>query len=563
MATTRRERPAVTRLACLTAVSVLIFLASRTAEAKTYTADRFDSMIRVLPGGDLEVVETIVFRFQEGEFTYVFRELPTRRTDGIEIISAQMDDREMPRGEGPGQIEVRSRSRVRVTWRFPAVSGSAHTFTLRYLVRGVVRQQDGYDVLHWRALPTEHSYTIASSTTEVLSPVAVIGQPAVETRRVDDVSASGAERQVRVTATGIGRNGWVELASRFPASSIVPEPPAWQQRQQRARELAPRWALGAAAVGLAALILLIGIRQRYDAPRREPLAGTVPEIPDQLPPALAGVVAGNGSVSMEHAMAALFSLADRGLLSITEEPRGRFGQRRFTVRRTGLSSRLEPHEETLLELAFTDKGRREDEVEFSKARSRVGRHVGRLRATVHHEMSAAGLIDADRQRVHRRFGRVSLGMILLASALLIPFAFLVRENGAWPLLIPGSLVAAGIIGFIFRAATTPLSDDGVRRRDRWRAYQKHLSEVARSRAHLRTESPAHVLPFAVGLGLAAAWSKLVKSYPAATPRWFHAVSASGDDGGFPAFIAVSGNHGSGGGGSAGGGAAGGGGSGAG
>ncbi len=81
-------------------VALLIVVAAGTLDAKSYTAERFDSLIRVLPGGAIEVTETIVFTFEDGTFTYVFRELPTRRTDGIEVISARMDERDLPFGNG-------------------------------------------------------------------------------------------------------------------------------------------------------------------------------------------------------------------------------------------------------------------------------------------------------------------------------------------------------------------------------------------------------------------------------------------------------------------------------
>jgi hypothetical protein len=100
----------------------------------------------------------------------------------------------------------------------------------------------------------------------------------------------------------------------------------------------------------------------------------------------------------------------------------------------------------------------------------------------------------------------------------------------------------------------------VRRADAWRAYQRHLKDVARDRAQPR-ETPSRLLPFAVALGLAAAWSKFLKQHPGHVPPWFSALSA--DSGAFPAFVAAGGAADGGGGGSAGGGAAGGGGAGAG
>jgi predicted membrane protein DUF2207 len=539
MASLLGDRPLTRRAFHLTAVILFFFAAAGSAVAKTYTADRFDSLIQVLPGGAIDVTETVIFRFEDGTFSYVFRELPTRRTDGIEIIAARMDERALPFGKEQDQVEVRRGDPIRVTWRFAPTSGATHTFTLRYVVRGVVRKQNGQDVLRWRALPGEHAYAIASSTIYVASPVAVAGAPDLDTRRVEDASATVDGQRIRVTARDIGRNGWIEIAARFPGTAIIAEPPLWQQRQLRAEELAPRWTMAAIAVGLAGLILLVGIRQRYDAPQREALAATVIDAPDQLPPAIAGAVTSNGRVALQHAIAALVSLADRGQLAIAEGTR-RLGQRTFTVSRAGQTGNLAPHERTLLDIIFV---RIDDSVEFSKARSRLARHFRSFRHAIENELTAAGLIDPERQRIHRLYGRVSLAMIFLGIALMIGAATLVGEYGPWPLSIPGAVIVAAVIGFIFQGATTPLSNEGIRRRERWLAYQRHLHEVARCKSHLRVDSPAHMLPIAVALGLASAWSKLIKRYPTATPAWFHSLSKAGDDGSFSAFIAAGAVHG--------------------
>jgi uncharacterized membrane protein len=177
-------------------------------------------------------------------------------------------------------------------------------------------------------------------------------------------------------------------------------------------------------------------------------------------------------------------------------------------------------------------------------------------------MRAAGLIDRDRSGARARFGAVSLAAVLIGCVLIGVAALLVREFRGWPMLIPAAVILVGIVGFIFQGAMTVLSNDGVQRAARWRAYQRHLKDVARGQAHLTADTPARVLAFAVALGLATAWSKFVKVHPAAVPSWFSALSSSRNDA-FPAFIADGGAIGAGGGGAGAGGAAGGGGSGAG
>ena len=77
------------------------------AEAKSYSAERFDSRIRVVDGGALEVTETLTFRFESGTFSRVFRDIPRRRTDGIEILRASMDGRPFPFGTDTNQASIR------------------------------------------------------------------------------------------------------------------------------------------------------------------------------------------------------------------------------------------------------------------------------------------------------------------------------------------------------------------------------------------------------------------------------------------------------------------------
>jgi hypothetical protein len=547
----------------LIASLVLLAVAAQpAAAAKRYSAERFDSRIRVLPDGGLEVTETVVFRFEEGTFTQVFRDIPKRKTDGVDIIAAEMDGRQLAFGKEPGEVEVRGGSPVKVRWRFAPRQQSTHTFVLRYIVRGVVQRQAGADLFEWQALPGKHDYRIDSSEVVIEYPAALRSDPRLESRRVAEADVTRNERSVTITARGIGRDGWVQPVLQFDEGAVLPSVPAWQARQQRASASAPQWALGAGGVLFAGLVLMFGLRQRYETPRREawstPRADTPP---DSLPPAMAGAMARNGSVTFEHAMATLFILADRGDISITEEPRA-WGQRHYTVHRTRTSHPRSPEEDVLLRLVFENKGRDEDAVALSKARSRVARKFHEFKTAVQRELRNVGLLDPDRMRVRRTYLGVSWAILLIALLLIVPAIFLARTYEGWPFLIVGAVAAVAVIGFVFYGALTPLSNEGVRRADLWRAYQAYLKDVARDRVHLTTDTPSRVLPYAVTLGLAAAWAKFIKHHPTNIPSWFRALAASHDDNGFHAFIAYGGAGDGGGGGGAASGAAGGGASGA-
>jgi len=52
-----------------------------------YRAERFDVNLVVEPGGAMVVTERIRFVFGDDSFTYVYRGLRSRRTDGVTIVS--------------------------------------------------------------------------------------------------------------------------------------------------------------------------------------------------------------------------------------------------------------------------------------------------------------------------------------------------------------------------------------------------------------------------------------------------------------------------------------------
>ena len=133
------------------------------------------------------------------------------------------------------------------------------------------------------------------------------------------------------------------------------------------------------------------------------------------------------------------------------------------------------------------------------------------------------------------------------------------------MLVALALALTGLTSFILVGTQTPLSNDGVRRGEQWRAFRKHLSDpqAIEPRWGASGSAEARMLPLAVALGLAAAWSKYMKKRRIQTPAWFHAASSLDDGYAFAAFVGYSGASAHGGGSGASAGAAGGGASGAG
>ena len=88
-------------------------------------------------------------------------------------------------------------------------------------------------------------------------------------------------------------------------------------------------------------------------------------------------------------MATLFALADRGVVTITEEPR-KWGQRNFTAAAAADEPAAGARRRAVLNARVHDtKGSEEDAVPLTQARNRVGRHLRDFKAAVNQELRVA------------------------------------------------------------------------------------------------------------------------------------------------------------------------------
>jgi hypothetical protein len=459
---------------------------------------------------------------------------------------------------------------MRVVWQFRPVERVTRTFVLNYRVRGVVRQEGDADVLVWRTTPNEHAYRIESSTARFELPVQPQRPPGVTTRKTGSPRVSSDGNVVEIVTERIGTDGWVDAGFRFPARSVAGMPPRWQQRAADIDASAPKWIAAAMLVFVAGVILLIAWRQGYDGPPPEPVSSGLDfqQPPDDLNPGLSGVLAANGRAALEHAMASIFSLAERGVLAIEEEPRRMLGSRNFEITRRAGVGPLLPHEERILDAMFRDRSGKSQQVSLTKARTRLTTRWSQVAKAFQEELGSGGFLDEARWGLRRRYRVTAIVSVLIALAAVVPVIPFIERSGPWPLLIPAALLAVGLTSLIVSATITVLSNEGVRRARRWRDYRKYLRLVASGKKPALGGSLARSLPYAVTLGLAGAWAKFLKTQPQLAPPWFRALPTStSDSAAFVAFVASggagasSGAHGSGGG--AGAGAAGGGASGAG
>lgn len=541
--------------------TLLIGVPGALAQEKSYSADRFDVDVVVQNDGSLRVTETVVFTFVGEPFTFVFREIPTSKTDGMEIMSASVDGRFYPQGTNAGQVEIEPGSNVRVTWHLEPTANTSHTFVLEYRMLGVVEQTDSSDLLRYQPLPDEFEYTIDSSTVTVEYPgsASMLATPTVTAGQAQ-VDRNG--NMVTFTRQNIEPDQTLVFEMAFAQGSLIATPPAWQARQAEQNALAPIW------IGASLLLVVVGslgawwVWQRYQP---KTVAGTAVryEPPTDLPPAIAGMLNSSGvSPSWSNALATLFDLADRGILSIEEieDKKWYEGDDFIIVQEKMAPSDLRPHEQGLLNLLFDTKQGRQTSVKMSKLSTMVsGKQWKKFTNPLEAEIKAAGYIDETRKT--RRNWILGIGGTLLVLSVIVLIAipaFLMELFGAWPFTIAVSLFILFMVWIAVGSWLTVLTDEAKMLADEWQSFYGYLKDVTRKKAAVGgTNMFNRFLPYAASYGILHDWSKFFqKEGWTEVPPYFRAANRPGHDS-MAAFVAMSSTSTSSGGSAAGAGAAGG------
>lgn len=549
------------RLIGILLLIIALFVVGCASDTRSYSADRYDVNIAVEDDGALQVTETVTFDFEGGPFQYVFRDIPTERTDGITDIEASMNGDPLPLGDEAGQVEIEEHDdSTEVTWHFAPTSDATHTFTLNYRAEGVVRQEPDADLLVWQALPTEHDYTIAASQVRVSYPenATLSACPGVESTNAQ--IASGAQ-QATFTARDLGEDAPLCVTLAFAPGAILSAPPAWQAREVELRPYAPLAANLARGLGALSLALLVGgilwlilflQRHRHTTPPQPSMPGpNVP--PSSLSPAIAGTLNAYGTQpSWTNAAATLFDLARRGVLRMEMLPKGRWESQNVLIHLEAEPADLRPHERGLLDLLFEDKAGRQTSVRSSDLSGRSSSRWQAFADPLRQEMEQMGLISAERLAPRKQLQRVALGLLLigLLALGLTPLIFGVPTLESIPVNLGGvgwvallsvgaSLLLLSLVFAIAASAWSPLTEAGALAARQWQGFFTYLRDVTKGREPFaRTDLFETYLPYAASYGLSDAWIKhFQKRGEVPHSPWLQSLATVGDDG-FVAIIAI-------------------------
>jgi hypothetical protein len=509
--------------------------------AKSYYAERFDVQIELQKGGSAIVTETVEFRFSGDPFTFAFREISARETDGITFLDASMDGTPMPLGMQAGQAEVGLGDPVKVTWHFAPTSETAHVFTVRYRAEGIIRK-GAADTFIWRAVPQDHDYQIKSSRVTLIYPSAT--EPLEPPTLNRGYEWSTGTRGLVLTTNGLGEDEDVILIAKFPADSLSTSASRWQARMdQRNSAVSKALPIGVFSA-LAALVLgglgLLALGRAGERDLSIPPVVSSANPPGEVPPAIVGkLTRQEGSF-----MGTVFDLAQRGILEV-EEKKGFLGTTRHMLRLKDGAQILKPHEQGLLNALFSPA---KTEINLSDIGMRIETGKKLFEAPLEQELLQRGWIDPERKK--RRFQIQIAGFTLTWAAfiaLLISMSGISSslDNGAG--LLPWIAAGAGlsfaalilsILVLIFGSSYSILTPAGEEQSARWKGFSQYLKDVSKGReSATRADYFERYLAYAVIFGLGTKWARYFQELGGVSlPAWFHA--AAGSRGDFGAIVAV-------------------------
>jgi Predicted membrane protein (DUF2207) len=396
----------VTRLVLPLSLLFVLLVAGPVAAqpSRSFSWERFDVSIELLPDSTLRVVETQQVHFN-GTHRSFDREIPLANLSSI----TEVEVGETGRGYRPGynQPETfgvgRGEDRLRIDWWFEPTTNATRTFELRYRVSGAIRVYQSGDQLTWTAVPAAREADVLASAVLVrlpleLPPEQVAAKAYLGSRETVGQPSVGP-REIRFESAGLSPGQAYQVRLEFPHRIVDARPPPWQAAYDRQvwldSVLRPLNLLVVlAAVGVVGLTLVFW-RLRGGAHDRAVAAPpSVAEMPGGLAPAVVGMLV-DERADIEDALATLLSLADRGVIRMSKTPDADRDYSLELLQEPSLG--LRPYERTLIGALF----RSHNETRLSELKDRWTANAWLFERQVLDEAVQQGLFRADARRPRR------------------------------------------------------------------------------------------------------------------------------------------------------------------
>jgi hypothetical protein len=496
----------------------------------------YEVVIRIDPGGDIQVTETIVYDFGNEQRHGIHRDIPTRLFfDGSHdrTFPLRVDDVSGSTGTPVGfAIEDAGGGKTRIRIGDPdrTITGS-HTYTIAYTVQGALNAFDQHDELYWNAIGDEWSTTIEHATVRVESPGAIVGVACFAGSEGSRLACDTADARGDVARFTHGRLHPYEgltVVVGIEKGAVAVQPPILVERwsPQRAFELTR------VSGGLAGFLLLIGIagfgylvwtrgrdRRFVGSPidqvmgnpdgsaDRVPIGEGDAEAPvefappDSIRPGQVGTLIDERANPLDVS-ATIVDLAVRGFLTIQEIPKeGFFGKPDWRlVRLEAANDALLPYERLLLDGLFRDG----PDVTLSSLRSTFAERLATVEENLYVDAARQGWFVGRPDKIRLRWRLLGVGLTALGGALTVALAGITHLG-----LVGVAALAVGLVFLVGARYMPARTAAGTAMLRRVRGFRRVIDTADRHLARWAEQENVFptILPYAIVFGLTDRWAK--------------------------------------------------------
>ncbi len=521
-------------LALVLALAAVTATAPRAARAdeSAYVIRRFHTDLAVQADGLVRVEERLEVEFAEPRHG-IYRTIPIRYTDpkgyayslGFRLLDVHDENGAIHKA----QVSHKGRYvDIRIGDANRTVMGRT-VYVIRYELRDALAHFPNSDELYWNATGNEWRTPIEVASATVRLPA---GLPADSLQAAAYTGLFGStERNVRIAYPGPGVVHFEALAPLAPLEGLTVAV-AWPPGYVRVPSAVARTQgfFGNNWILLAPLLALGFLLRRYLRSGRDPRGPAAVMVRYEPPP---GVTAGgvgtvvDERVDLRDITATVVDLAIRGYLTIREEEKELlFGltTRRTTVferKRESATAGLLPHEQKVLNGLF-ESG---DVADVDDLKQKFYQHIPAIRDALYERMVEKGYFSGKPASVRQRY--VGFGFLAGLATFGIGAIWASSRGGIMPNAL-GVPVVSGVLTaipfFAFAPAMPRRTKAGVELRNWALGFEEFVSRVEKERIEAdRAQNVFEtLLPYAMALGVAAAWARKFEGIYAAGsgPAWY-------------------------------------------
>lgn len=511
----------------------------------------YDSMVTIERDGSVQIEEKIDWDFGANEHHGITRDIQTRfrydtqkkgydRLTPLDVLSVEAS------GGASAQYAVKRSGDsqiVRIGDPDRTVTG-AHTYTIRYRLRGVLNHFKDHDELYLNAVGNGFGVPIDRATAAVHSPANITGVACFTGPRGSNLACTESNHAGPAATFGqsnLAAYSGVTVVIGFPVG-VVPTPaPIIEARPSLARSFALRPdTLGIAGGLLAAVIAAFSVLAlRTGRDRR--FAGSAVDVafgnsgageervpmhdgdpipvefvpPDNIRPGQVGTLIDEQANPLD-VTATIIDLAVRGYLKITEIPKeGWFGKPDWELHQLKDADGLMPYEATLLRGIFEDRRN----VTLSGLKDHFATRLKKVENLLYDDVVNQGWYARRPDQTRNFWHGVGFGVLILGALITFLLATLTSYGLVGvPFLIAGLLFFVGSRWFPRRTAK------GYGTFRRVLGFKIFIDESEKDRARFAEQQHlfSEYLPYAVVFGVTEKWARAFAGIDGQLPQqgWY-------------------------------------------